>query len=67
MNEEDFLFNLWLDDSLSFFFPLLNHESNLFVLGAAESTSEVGKGNYRPTYDSGDRSDMVYGVFNTPQ
>ncbi|KAK7116207.1 semaphorin-1A-like isoform X2 [Littorina saxatilis] len=38
-----------------------------FYFDEIQSTSEVGKGNYRPTYDSGDRSDMVYGVFNTPQ
>lgn len=32
-----------------------------------ESSTEMGQGNYRPTYDSGDRGDMVYAVFNTPQ
>ena len=31
------------------------------------SASEIGQGNYRPTYDSGDRSDMIYGVFQTSQ
>nr|KAG5703640.1 hypothetical protein BaRGS_002514 [Batillaria attramentaria] len=37
-----------------------------FYFDEIQSTTEMGKGNYRATFDSGDRSDMVYGVFNTP-
>lgn len=37
-----------------------------FYFDEIQSTTEMGRGNYRATYDSGDRSDMVYAVFNTP-
>ncbi|XP_076443798.1 semaphorin-1A-like isoform X2 [Babylonia areolata] len=37
-----------------------------FYFDEIQSTTEMGKGNYRPTYDSGDRTDMVYAIFNTP-
>ncbi|PVD20103.1 hypothetical protein C0Q70_20597 [Pomacea canaliculata] len=38
-----------------------------FYFDEIQSSTEMGQGNYRPTYDSGDRGDMVYAVFNTPQ
>ncbi|XP_055874241.1 semaphorin-1A-like isoform X3 [Biomphalaria glabrata] len=38
-----------------------------FYFDEIQSTSEFGQGNYRPTKDSGDRSDMIYAVFNTPE
>ncbi|CAG5131687.1 unnamed protein product, partial [Candidula unifasciata] len=38
-----------------------------FYFDEIQSTTEFGQGNYRPTSDSGNRSDMIYGVFNTPQ
>ncbi|KAL8562623.1 hypothetical protein ACOMHN_011195 [Nucella lapillus] len=37
-----------------------------FYFDEIQSTTDMGKGNYRPTYDSGDRTDMVYAIFNTP-
>ncbi|BFZ01983.1 hypothetical protein BsWGS_05022 [Bradybaena similaris] len=37
-----------------------------FYFDEIESATEFGQGNHRPTSDSGDRADMVYGVFNTP-
>lgn len=37
-----------------------------FYFDEIQSTTEMGRGNYRATYDSGDRSDMLYAVFNTP-
>lgn len=38
----------------------------ILELVITESTSELGKGNFMSTYDSGNRSDIVYGVFTTP-
>ncbi|XP_012942704.1 semaphorin-1A [Aplysia californica] len=37
-----------------------------FYFDEIQATSLFGQGNYKPTKDSGDRSDMIYGVFNTP-
>ena len=33
----------------------------------AESTTDVGKGNYMPALEYDNRTDMVYAVFNTPR
>ncbi|CAG5118625.1 unnamed protein product, partial [Candidula unifasciata] len=38
-----------------------------FYFDEIQATSEFGQGNYMPTSDSGDRADMIYGVFNTPE
>ena len=38
-----------------------------FYFNKITSASEIGQGNYRPTYDSGDHSDMIYCVFQTSQ
>ena len=38
-----------------------------FYFNEIQATSSFGQGNFRPTQDSGDRSDMIYGVFNTPE
>ncbi|XP_064609998.1 semaphorin-1A-like isoform X2 [Liolophura sinensis] len=37
-----------------------------FYFNEIQSTSDLGKGNFMSTYDSGNRSDIVYGVFTTP-
>ncbi|ESO85242.1 hypothetical protein LOTGIDRAFT_93097, partial [Lottia gigantea] len=36
-----------------------------FHFNEIQSTTELGQGNYRPVSDSGDRNNMVYGVFTT--
>ncbi|GFO13575.1 semaphorin [Plakobranchus ocellatus] len=38
-----------------------------FHFNEIHSASDLGQGNFKPTKDSGDRYDMIYGVFNTPQ
>ncbi|CAL1546730.1 unnamed protein product [Lymnaea stagnalis] len=38
-----------------------------FYFNEIQSTTHFGQGNYRPTKDSGDRSDMIYAVFSSPE
>ncbi|XP_041366908.1 semaphorin-1A-like isoform X2 [Gigantopelta aegis] len=38
-----------------------------FYFDELQATSDFGQGKFMPTFRSNDRSDMVYGIFTTPQ
>ena len=46
---------------------LFRYISMLYWLDVAESTTDVGQGNYMPALEYDNRTDMVYAVFNTPR
>ncbi|GFS02934.1 semaphorin, partial [Elysia marginata] len=63
-------FESWKNTLTSFFKARLNCSipgEFPFYFDEIQSTSEFGQGNYKPTTDSGDRHDLIYGVFNTPE